>query len=73
MLGDDAAAEPIISAAVERRPDNPEILLHAAMILAASGKTSVAVQRLDAAVRLDPTLNQRADVQDLRARLASPK
>ena len=72
LLGDDAAAAPII----DRRPcaafqTNVEIRLHAAFIFAASDPKAAA-EHLEAAIRADATLAEREDVRDLRKRLQGP-
>jgi cellulose synthase operon protein C len=73
LLDKSPLAEPIIVIAARQRPDIAEIRLHAALILAKTGKTTLAKQHLDAAVRLDPALEERTDVKDLRARLRPAK
>ena len=72
-LGKYPLAEPIIVIAARQRPDNAEIRLHAAFILAQTGKTTLAAQHLDAALRLNPALAERADVEALRTRLRPAK
>jgi len=73
LLGRDGEAEPLITTAARLMPGKPEVLLHAAIILAATGNGGGAIKNLDAAVRLDATLDQRADVQELRKRLPASK
>jgi uncharacterized protein (TIGR03790 family) len=72
LLGQDTEAEPLIVAAAKQRPGTPELLLHAAVILAANGNGGGAIKNLDAAVKIDATLNERTDVQELRKRLPAP-
>jgi uncharacterized protein (TIGR03790 family) len=69
LLGKDAEAEPLVVEAARRVPANPEVHLHAAFILAANGKTTEARAELSAAVKLDPKLEERADIRELRQRL----
>jgi uncharacterized protein (TIGR03790 family) len=73
LLGKSALAEPIIVMAARQRPDIADIRLHAAFILAATGKPVLALQHLDAATKLNPALQSQTDVQDLRTRLRPPK
>jgi tetratricopeptide (TPR) repeat protein len=73
LMADDSTADPIITIAAQRLPDSAEVRLHAAVILAGTGKTAAATQHLDAALRLDPTLDRRQEIQDLRKRLQPTK
>jgi uncharacterized protein (TIGR03790 family) len=73
LAGDDAAAEPLLVGAASRLPDNAEIRLHAAFVLAANGKMAQASSELAAALKSDPQFEQREDVRALRTRLSSPK
>jgi uncharacterized protein (TIGR03790 family) len=73
LLGNDADAEPLIADATRLQPGNAEIHFHAAAILAAVGNAPGAARELETAVRLNPTFGDRADVQDLRARMNVPK
>jgi len=73
LLGQDAEAQPLITAMAKRLPDNPLVRLHAAAILAATGNADAATRELDAALRLDPKLAEHADVQELRVRLPASK
>lgn len=70
-LDRDAEAEPLITAAVQKAPKNADLQLHAAFVLAATGKTKEATQALDTALTLDKRLESRADVALLRKRLQS--
>src|SRR5262249_10549312 len=54
LLDKSALAEPIIVIAARQLADNAEVRLHAAFILAANGKPTLAIQQLDAALRLTP-------------------
>jgi uncharacterized protein (TIGR03790 family) len=73
LLGRSAVAEPIIVISARQRPDSPDVRLHAAFILAATGKNRLAAQHLEKALQLDPALENRKDVQELRARLRPVK
>jgi uncharacterized protein (TIGR03790 family) len=73
LLGRDTDAEPLIIAAVKQLPGKPHVRLHAAIILAANGNGGSAMKNLEAAIRLDATLEQRTDVQELRSRLPAVK
>lgn len=73
LMGNDAAAQPIISLAARRRPDSADIALHAAVISAATGNTASARQHLNTALRLMPTLETQTDVQSLREKLGDKK
>jgi len=70
LLGDDATAAKQIAQAVVRARANPEIRLHAAVIYAASGARAVAEIELKEALRLDPSLESRDEVRQVRSALA---
>jgi len=72
LLGDDAAAAPIITASVRRVPTQPDFRLHAAFIFAGTAPKA-AIEHLDAAIRADATLAEREDVRELRKRLQGKK
>jgi len=59
LLGHDATAAQLLTQAVRRAPRNAEIRLHAAIVYAASGKSSDAAAALTAALKLDPELEKR--------------
>jgi tetratricopeptide (TPR) repeat protein len=69
LLGRDAEAAPLIRQAARQVPRHPDIQFHAAVILAAVGDTAAAKTALDAAIKLNQALAERADVRALRARL----
>lgn len=73
LLGNDAEAERLISAAAAAAPDAPEIQLHAAIVLAATGKTQSAAIALARAIKLNAALEQSEEVRRLRERLGPPK
>jgi Flp pilus assembly protein TadD len=70
LLGDEATAAKQIAQAVARASGNPEIRLHAAVIYAASGARAVAEIELKEALRLDPSLESRDEVRQVRSALA---
>jgi uncharacterized protein (TIGR03790 family) len=70
LLGDEATAAKQIAQAVARARGNPEIRLHAAVIYAASGARAVAEIELKEALRLDPSLETRDEVRQVRSALA---
>jgi tetratricopeptide (TPR) repeat protein len=69
LLDRHADAAPIIRQAAKALPGNAEIQWHAAVILAAVNDNLGASAALDAAVRANPTLSERAAVRTLRSRL----
>lgn len=74
LLGDNKAAEPLLSRAASALPNNAEVQFHLAVVLEASGHAARAVQILERARALNSTLDARADVQVLveRLRKAAP-
>jgi thioredoxin-like negative regulator of GroEL len=58
--------------AARRAPNNPDIRLHAAFAYAAAGDIANANMHLSEAIRRNPALEHRSDVEDLRKRLSSP-
>jgi uncharacterized protein (TIGR03790 family) len=73
LLGQDAEAEPYITAVSRALPNNPEIHLHAAVILAAVGNLDGAARELDAAVRLAPAVAEREDAVAVRGQIDAAK
>jgi uncharacterized protein (TIGR03790 family) len=71
LLGDDAAARPLLEGASAGAPKDAEILFHVAVVHAALGDKAIAKQELDAAEKLDPKLTARDDVKALRALIRS--
>jgi uncharacterized protein (TIGR03790 family) len=67
----DAALAPA-RLAVAGAPNSAEVRWHAAVIMAANDDLPQAASELDAALKLDPTLDDHEDVQALRRRLAEP-
>ena len=72
LMGDTATASKRVADAVRRKPDNPDIRLHAAIIYAAVDAYGQAKIELAEALRLKPAFASRDDVRELRARLAAP-
>jgi len=71
LLGDDAAARPLLESASAGRPNDAEILFHVAVVHAALGNKATAKVELDNAERIDPKLATRDDVKALRAIVGS--
>jgi uncharacterized protein (TIGR03790 family) len=68
LLGDDHLAAPLVEQALAVK-DVADIQFHAAVVHAALGDPARARTELDAAIKLDPTLSDRADVKALRERI----
>jgi Tfp pilus assembly protein PilF len=71
LMGDTATASKRIADAVRRKPDQPDIRLHAALIYAAVNAFGQAKVELAEALRLKPEFATRDDVRELQARLAA--
>jgi uncharacterized protein (TIGR03790 family) len=69
LLGNNAEAARLLVMAAKGAPRNAEVRLHSAMALAAQGARASAAAELAEAIKLDPALEKRQDVQELRARL----
>lgn len=69
LLGDDETAGPLIERAVSGGAANADIQLHAAFIREGLGRLSGARSALEAALKLNPSLGAREDVQALRKRI----
>jgi len=69
LLGNHQEAAKVLTAAVRLNRGAPEILLHAAIVYFATGATAAAEDHLKQALRLDPSFEKRADVQQLRRQL----
>ena len=69
LLGNNAEASRILALAARGAPKNAEVRLHNAMALAAQGARTAAATELAAALELDPELEKRQDVRELRGRL----
>jgi uncharacterized protein (TIGR03790 family) len=70
LSGDSAGARPQIGAALRLSPTTAEYFLHAAAIDAAVGDLAQADTRLKRALALDPKLEARPEVAEVRQRLA---
>jgi uncharacterized protein (TIGR03790 family) len=70
LLGDDHLAAPLVEQALQVT-DVADIQLHAAFVHAGLGDPARARTELDAAIKLDPTFADRADVKALRDRIKS--
>jgi len=73
LAGDDAASEALLVDAAKQMPENADIRLHTAFVLAARGKSAQAATELAAAIKLNPEFERREDVRSLRAQLSAPK
>lgn len=69
LLGRDESAARRMAIAIRYAPNAPELRLHAAIINAAAGAAAVAEQQLQAALKLQPSLESTTEVKQLRARL----
>ena len=69
LMGNTAEAAKLLVQASRSAPGNSEIRLHAAFALASQGARAAAETELAAALKIAPTLEKRADVQQLKARL----
>jgi uncharacterized protein (TIGR03790 family) len=69
LMGNTAEAVRLLVPAAKAAPGNADIRLHNAMALAAQGARAAAAAELAEAVKLDPTLEKRPDVQELRSKL----
>ncbi|HEX5069587.1 MAG TPA: TIGR03790 family protein [Vicinamibacterales bacterium] len=69
QLGELPAALPLIEQAAKAEPSNLDILVHAAMVNAAMNNVPKARAFLDAALKVDPKVIDRADVKALAARI----
>jgi uncharacterized protein (TIGR03790 family) len=69
LLGDNATAAKRIAAAVSAAPTAADLRLHAAAIYAATGARNLAEAELQAALKLNPTLEKSDDVSRVRAML----
>jgi uncharacterized protein (TIGR03790 family) len=71
LLGQYLEAEKYLGEAAAAAPDDADVQLHLAHVYVARGRTALAARAIARTVQLDPTLAERADVKELRARLAS--
>jgi uncharacterized protein (TIGR03790 family) len=66
LSGNGEAAARALAAAIQLEPDQAEYRLHAAVVHAAAGRTEQSRTELAEALRLDPSLESREEVQALR-------
>lgn len=71
LLGNYDAAATVIGRAVQADPGQAEIRLRAALVYMAVGRRDRAAMELTEALRLDPALEARDEVRDLRDQLAA--
>jgi len=71
LLGNTAEAARLLVLAARAAPGNPEIRLHNAFALASQGARAAAEGELAEALKLDPSLDKRTDVQELKSKLQS--
>jgi uncharacterized protein (TIGR03790 family) len=69
LAGDNASARPPIALAIQLSPTDADMLLHGAMIDAQAGDLTSAQTRLDRALAVNPALQSKSEVQQLRAKL----
>jgi len=69
LLGRDDAAARRMALAVRGAPNQADMRLHSAIINAAAGAKAVAEQQLQAALKLQPALENSPEVKEVRARL----
>ncbi len=69
LLGNEAEAGRLIGAAVKALPANAELRFHHAAVLAAIGSLEAASAELTKAIELDPELEKRDQVEQLKAKL----
>jgi len=70
LLGDHAAAAKLVQEVMKSNTLNPDVRLHAAIILAAAGQRPQAQTQLAIALKLRPSLAQSDEVRQLQAKLA---
>ena len=69
LLGDDKTALPLLKDAVRRVPQHATIRWHLGAVLANLNQADLALQAVETAIRLDPSLETDDEVAALRARL----
>jgi uncharacterized protein (TIGR03790 family) len=70
LQGNTAEATRLLVQAAKGAPGNAEVRLHTAFALASQGARGAAAAELAEALKLQPSLGERADVQELKARVA---
>jgi uncharacterized protein (TIGR03790 family) len=71
LLGNDGVAAKALAQAVELESGRAAIRLHAAIVYTATGNRDAAEKELKEALRLDPALEGRDEVRELRERIAA--
>jgi len=71
LLGNHSAAARLFEQAIQLEPGQAEIRLHAAIVYQADGKADRAAAELKEALRLDPALETRDEVRQLRERMGA--
>ncbi|MCA1651643.1 MAG: tetratricopeptide repeat protein, partial [Acidobacteria bacterium] len=69
LLGNEEVASKLLTEALRRGTRNAEIHFHAAVVYAARNAWAAAATQLKAALQLDPALETREDVRQLRSRI----
>ena len=69
LLGNTAEAAKLLVQAAKGAPGNAEVRLHSAFALMAQGARAAASTELSEAIKLNPALEKRQDVMELRSRL----
>ena len=72
LAGNTAQAAKLLVQAAKAAPGNAEIRLHNAFALSSQGARGAAEAELAEALKLNPALEKRAEVQELKARLQAP-
>ena len=73
LLGHRTEALRFLTQAAKAAPENPEFLVHVASAYAAAGQLQAAERDLNRAITIREDLDDRADVQALRAQIGEPK
>ncbi len=73
LSGNTAQAAKLLVLAAKAAPGNSEIRLHTAFALSSQGARGAAESELAEALRLNPALEKRSDVQELKTRLQAPQ
>ncbi len=69
LLGDDKTALPLLKDAVRRVPQHATLRWHLGAVLAALGQADFALEAVEMAIRLDPSLENDEEVAPLREKL----
>jgi tetratricopeptide (TPR) repeat protein len=71
LIGNTAEANRLLVQAAKGAPANPEVRLHNAIVLQAQGARAAAAAELSEAVKLEPGLEARPEVVELKAKLGA--